>query len=817
MLPTHAKGSPTLLLVAFLLISLVPTGLKGQTSSHQPLDTTAKFIQPPCCDPPDPPQSPPSSPPDPTIGGPEEFNAAVYVNIHPDLMNVYGSNLSAATVHWKNWGLPAGWRGGQIFDPQYYLQHNPDLLAAFGPTGYVAAMQHFMNQGLPNEGRRGSLEFDVKYYLAHNPDLVAAFGSAGYLAAADHFINQGLPNEGRAGSADFDVKNYINTYSDVKAAYGSAAYAPAFLQWLRRGVALGRSAPAGPLPALLPLPECNSSIAKPAGYNRIFINNGPGGPGTPGDTYDGSTIIQNGLPVYQFDNLLRDISEGRSARYGPTNLIVCVGPGVFQTEGTFDYQINVPHLIARGFTVGQNWHFHGAGVDATTLRLASVYLPSVVDLHGQPVCYPSGGAGGGVCEAGTLKITVNGLTETVSYDAAGVTGFSTVQAIASAFAAAFTGDPHSQVIAVASQGPPSGAGGNDWLIQFFPKITGPPVNYPVSTSITTSSGPAQPSLALTPSLGLPGDPTGATNMAISTNSDEASGVEVSDLTIDANFPNLASVYHLNLLAVNLRSFAGGHYIHRLNVVNAVGQRSEAFPVTIGSVAYNLPGSSHANPTSPPSQDNTIEYVTMSNWGGGTCTAITLVFATGTARFNVVNGYQIGYGGWEMPNLPATATQPGKNAFFYDNFALNTDYGFNIDSEFNNGVTLYFNEILHPRRYGFVIGSSNTGATRFTGFTLLYNTVEINAAGVLGVLFQGNVTNSLVGRTDFLADAPAPSGVKGMTTSGTNPGNIYQFNQIFSGFSISVPSPGCAFGNWNEVGAQRTDFPNTSASACVPGL
>ena len=113
--------------------------------------------------------------------------------------------------------------------------------------------------------------------------------------------------------------------------------------------------------------------------------------------------------------------------------------------------------------------------------------------------------------------------------------------------------------------------------------------------------------------------------------------------------------------------------------------------------------------------------------------------------------------------------------------------------------------------------SKSAATRFTGLTLLYNTVEIDAAGVLGVLFQGNVTNSLVGRTDLLADAPAPSGVKGMTTSGTNTGNVYQFNQIFSGFSISVPSPGCAFGNWNEVGTQRGDFANTTSSACVPGV
>src|SRR4029077_6095262 len=172
---------------------------------------------------------------------------------------------------------------------------------------------------------------------------------------------------------------------------------------------------------------------------RIFVNDGPPGPGAPANTYDGSAIVQNGVTVYQLGNLLRDIAEGPKLLFGPTALIVCLGPGTFLTEGTYDYLIDVPHRLARGFTVGQNWHLHGSGVDATTLRLDSVFLSSVVTVSGQPACYAGGGAGPGGCEAGTLQISVNGLTETIPYDGAGVTGASTLQGIANSFAAAFNG------------------------------------------------------------------------------------------------------------------------------------------------------------------------------------------------------------------------------------------------------------------------------------------------------------------------------------------------------------------------------------------
>jgi hypothetical protein len=64
--------------------------------------------------------------------------------------------------------------------------------------GYAAVLDHWLNTGLPVEGRRGSSEFDVSFYLQSYPDLKAAFGK-NYVAALDHWIIQGV-REGRKGA-----------------------------------------------------------------------------------------------------------------------------------------------------------------------------------------------------------------------------------------------------------------------------------------------------------------------------------------------------------------------------------------------------------------------------------------------------------------------------------------------------------------------------------------------------------------------------------------------------------------------------------------
>lgn len=58
----------------------------------------------------------------------------------------------AAQQHWLTQGIAQGLRGSRAFSPSQYLQLNPDLASAFGPTNYQAAIDHYVRTGRA-EGR----------------------------------------------------------------------------------------------------------------------------------------------------------------------------------------------------------------------------------------------------------------------------------------------------------------------------------------------------------------------------------------------------------------------------------------------------------------------------------------------------------------------------------------------------------------------------------------------------------------------------------------------------------------------------------------
>jgi hypothetical protein len=303
-----------------------------------------------------------------------------------------------------------------------------------------------------------------------------------------------------------------------------------------------------------------------------------------------------------------------------------------------------------------------------------------------------------------------------------------------------------------------------------------------------------------------------TGLVFGTNSDNAPGIEISDLTIDGNYPVLKSrarqngIKVLTLDAIHLRSDLGGHHIHDVNVINSAAEigsmspRWEAFPIWILSVDRSKPGQD---------RDNIIENVSMSQSACVLCTAICVANATAEVKNNVVEGVQIGYGGWDLAG-----------GSFHDNTAINTDYGFNIDSLVNNGVTIERNKIIHPRRFGFVVG----GETTFANFKFLDNTVQIDKSGVVGFVFRGNVTGAVIAGNKVLADnssgahATAFRNYPATRQSGPNHNNVYQSNQIGNGMSLvfqgsSQKSQNCFFDNRDERGNPRKDLP-ANAGPCV---
>src|SRR5258708_32908328 len=117
-------------------------------------------------------------------------------------------------------------------------------------------------------------------------------------------------------------------------------------------------------------------------YARIFIGaarNARYGDGQAADRpLDGSTPAK-------FDAILRRYSGnpvGDPSATPPvaavqpvSHLIVCLGPGAFQTEGAYDFVINIHHSTDRGFALGPYWHIHGAGADKPTVQLTAFYVP----------------------------------------------------------------------------------------------------------------------------------------------------------------------------------------------------------------------------------------------------------------------------------------------------------------------------------------------------------------------------------------------------------------------------------------------------------
>jgi len=403
-------------------------------------------------------------------------------------------------------------------------------------------------------------------------------------------------------------------------------------------------------------PDCSGT--SPAGYTRIFVadrRDGRPGTGSPSDAFDGST-------AEKFDALLRSRSES-----GVTHLIVCIGPGTFQTEGTRDYDMRRGHLDKShpaGFTVNKGWRIHGAALDRTTLRLA--------DLVADP---------------------------------------SNHQYIAGTIISAYNFD--------------------------------------------------------------------------------SSELEISDLTLDDNYPALKARYrsNLELMAVSLQSNHGHQWVHNIHVTNTSGEGPEAFPVAITAPTQN-----------PDNKGNLVEHVTMDHWAGGRCTAIVIAGGEGEVRFNTVTGYHIGYGGWSMSNVK-----------FHDNQAIETTYGFNIDSWQNRGIVIAHNQIVHPLSYGLVIGGNGD----FSDFSILDNTVTVGPNTIYGLVFQGHVKGARVLRNKIIADRPTGgSNVLGFFEKNTqNVNNVFQENVMTGSFKNSLQGSDCLWGNVSEAGQQLQSLRNTQNTRC----
>lgn len=314
--------------------------------------------------------------------------------------------------------------------------------------------------------------------------------------------------------------------------------------------------------------------------------------------------------------------------------------------------------------------------------------------------------------------------------------------------------------------------------------------------------------------------SGGRNVMIGTHSEDSSGVEVSDLTIDANHDQLTPPGGplLNVAGIVLRSVEGNHWIHNVKVIGASGDAGFR-NVLYETFAVQIWGSDQGMDPRQ-SSGNLIENVTITKPGrpmssgsppGGATDGIIVNTAMGEIRNNVVEGYLIAYGGWAMQGV-----------WFHDNISRDSHYGFNADSLANNGVILQSNQFIHPGLYGIVIGGGSTRDS-FSGWNVLNNSLQMNATGSIGIVLRGQVQNSVFTDNTIQADGGTArnqaailsySSVSGLA----NFNNVFQNNHIDKAMRVDFSgdpnfNSNCRFQNRDLQGLVRQDFPDNSSSKC----
>ncbi len=121
------------------------------------------------------------------------FNAEYYISHHDDL-RAMSLNRKEAAEHFLKHGLKEGRTASPIFNAQYYLNENLDILESTGHN-YQLAARHFLKYGI-NESRKTSACFDVNFYYRINPDLQNAFGRD-FKQLYTHFMDYGYKENRR--------------------------------------------------------------------------------------------------------------------------------------------------------------------------------------------------------------------------------------------------------------------------------------------------------------------------------------------------------------------------------------------------------------------------------------------------------------------------------------------------------------------------------------------------------------------------------------------------------------------------------------------
>ena len=160
-----------------------------------------------------------------------------YLELNPDLAFAIQNNQKTGSIHWLKHGRGEQRRGTPAFDVGYYMTANPGVALTLAGN-YAEAFWHWREKGLP-AGLRSSPAFDAKYYLNKWPELKTHLGETNYSLAMVHWLVHGI-GEGRRASVEFDPVYYLQNNPDVANLHGLTNWRAGLVHWLTIGRAQGR-------------------------------------------------------------------------------------------------------------------------------------------------------------------------------------------------------------------------------------------------------------------------------------------------------------------------------------------------------------------------------------------------------------------------------------------------------------------------------------------------------------------------------------------------------------------------------------------------
>jgi hypothetical protein len=167
-----------------------------------------------------------------------------------------------------------------VFDENYYLTNNADVVLAISQGQFSNALDHYNSFG-GKELRQPNATFNPTYYAINNADVLSAVSAGGFNNVFSHYQEFG-ETESRGPSADFAGFNsatYLTANADVAAAVTSGAFSSALEHFITFGQNEARSGSNVTAPIV-----AGSSFALTTGLDTGTSFTG----GTGADTFSGS-------------------------------------------------------------------------------------------------------------------------------------------------------------------------------------------------------------------------------------------------------------------------------------------------------------------------------------------------------------------------------------------------------------------------------------------------------------------------------------------------------------------------------------------------